>query len=113
MKRSLLALVFAFVLSGVSFAHPPSDIKAEFSILSHDLTATIVHPVDNPSEHYISAIEVTLNNQPVIQDTLDRQDSETSIMVIYNIPTAGLGDVIEIKAHCNKGGELAKKITVQ
>ena len=110
--RIFVGLVLALSFCAVSFAHPPSEIEAEVSILSHDLTATIVHPVNNPDEHYIDSIKVTLNGQTVIQDTFKKQDNNHSIMVIYNIPTAGLGDTVVIYAHCNKGGDMEKKITV-
>ena len=110
--RMFVALSLLLSFCAPAAAHPPAQIDAEFSIISHDLTVTIVHPVADPETHYIDAVRVSLNNQVVIDDKLDRQDNNASIMVIYNIPTAGLGDNIVIYAHCNKGGDKEQKLTV-
>ncbi len=106
----VLSLFFAF--NSVAYAHPPSDIKITFDPATKILTAVIMHDVANPLNHYIKKVDVGLNGKDIIEQTLSRQDNNTTQTVSYLIPDVKNGDILSVEGHCSISGKLQKEITV-
>ena len=99
-----------FILSTQAFAHPPSDIKITFDPQTKILSAVIYHGVSNPSAHYIKKVDVSLNGQEIIHQSLSRQDNFNTQTVSYLIPDAKAGDVFAVEAYCSISGKLEKEL---
>ncbi|MHB8155085.1 MAG: hypothetical protein ACYDFR_03420 [Candidatus Omnitrophota bacterium] len=112
MKKVVLLFGFFafFVMSAAAYAHPPSDIKITFDPKTKMLTAVIIHDVSNPSKHYIKKVDVALNGEEIIQQSISRQDNFDSQTVSYLIPDAKVGDVFSVEGYCSISGKLEKQL---
>jgi desulfoferrodoxin (superoxide reductase-like protein) len=70
-----------------------------------------LHPVSNPNSHYVKRVEVTLNNQKIIEQTFSLQEGNSQ-EVIYHIPSLKISDTVTVEAFCNIGGSQKKTIII-
>jgi len=101
----LIALLGVVALcTGAALAHPPADIKLTLDAASHVLTVTAMHQSQDTSKHYVSEIDVWLNdNLIVIQKFTGQTDAATQI-ASYVINAAKTGDTIRVNAVCSIRG---------
>lgn len=112
-KIILLSILCTFIfVCSVAFAHPPSDIKAEYNLQTRILTVIITHHVNNPGSHYIGKIDIWLNGKEIIEHKISKQDNNSSQFAVYMIPDAKSGDVIAVEGYCSINGKLRKEITL-
>lgn len=111
-KISIMAIL---LLAGVSIAHahPPSDIQLTFDAASKTLQAVIFHSVNNPVNHYINKVDVGLNGKEIIEQTISKQENNTSQTVRYYISDVKEGDVLSVEGYCNVSGKLKREIAVK
>ncbi len=110
---ALFVLLTTLVFSFVSYTHPPTKIEMEFNNEDKILKVDVHHPVLAPRNHYINKIEVYVNdNLKIIQD-FDHQLSKKTQKAGYFIFEAKKGDVIKVKATCNKHGDKTASLTVK
>ncbi len=113
-KIVLLVLICAFIAVCTDvYAHPPSDIKIEYSRESRMMTVIVTHPVNNPEKHFINKIEVLLNGKEIIEHKISKQDNEKYQFSGYMVTDAKPGDVITVEAYCSVSGKLRKEIKVK
>ena len=108
----IIAVCMLICMTGVSFAHPPSDITITFEPVTKMVEAVITHQVSNPQNHYIKKVDVGLNGKEVIEHSISRQDNNSTQTVTYLIPDAKAGDIISIEAYCSISGKLTKEIKI-
>lgn len=115
MNKIIATLVcVTFVLcAAMAYAHPPTDIQISFNPATKMLAAVIIHPVSNPTGHFINKVDIGLNGKEVIGHSISQQDNNTSQTVSYLIPDAKPGDSISVEAYCSISGKLEKEIKVQ
>jgi desulfoferrodoxin (superoxide reductase-like protein) len=101
----LLAWLFVFVCVFLTpgFSHPPDAVNVAIS--ANTVVITVDHPVQNPMEHYIKMITVTLNGEEKIRQIFTLQKGNQQY-VMYVLPELRKGDKVEVEATCNKFGTL-------
>lgn len=105
----LAAVLFAALHPAAAIAHAPSDVAVNYDLASQTLEAAIKHTRFSDG-HYIEKVEVKKNGNIVILQEYKSQPTET-VVYSYKV-TAGAGDILEVKASCNKFGSRTQKITV-
>ena len=106
-------LFFGLLFISTILAHGPKEIDLEFNTETKILKISIAHNVRNPNEHYIDEVEVLLNDETVVVQTLSMQTNKDGLELIYIITDAKPGDTIEVKASCNKFGRKKGEIEVK
>lgn len=116
-EKSLFVIVgmLIFVLgAGSAFAHPPSQILAQFTPETRILDIRIPHSVaDARGDHYISEVRVFRNSQEIIVQYIASQFSPQEQRVQYLVVDAQKGDTLTIYARCNKFGEKKVDLIVE
>ena len=92
-------------------AHPPEKVILSYDQDTHALTAEVVHPVFDPSRHYVDRIEVFLNGKKILEKEPARQNS-TSVSEVYPLTDVKSGDSVKLIAFCNKGGDQSGQIQI-
>ncbi|MBU0502808.1 MAG: hypothetical protein ABH882_01745 [Candidatus Omnitrophota bacterium] len=110
MRKLVFLTISTLFLSSPVFSHPPSDIKV--SIQGSEVKCDILHSVADPAKHYIYEVKVDLNGIKVIEQQLETQTDNDKQSVVYIIPSLKKSDKLAIWAHCNKGGEQSKEVSV-
>jgi len=110
-KAIFLFTVISF-LSGMVYAHPPSDIKITFDPDTKILHAVIYHNTSNPINHYIKKVDVGLNGKEIIEHQISREDNNETQTVSYLIPDAKDCNSLSVEGYCSISGKLKKEITV-
>jgi hypothetical protein len=105
----LAAVVFTAFYPAAAGAHAPGSVALGYDLSSQTLQATITHTRFSDS-HYIDKVEVKKNGNLVSLQAYKSQPTE-AVVYSYKV-TAVAGDVLEVKAYCNKFGSRTQKITV-
>ena len=106
----ILAVLAFFAFYPVTAgAHGPKEVKLAYDIGSKTLEATITHTPHSES-HYIQKVEIKKNGEVVTLQEYSSQPTET-FTYSYKVEAVA-GDVIELKASCNRFGSRTEKLTV-
>jgi hypothetical protein len=105
----LLAVLFS---AGSVSGHPADSITARFDVETRMLTVTVLHPVRDAEKHFIGKIEVELNGEDAVRQDFLRQADTGGQQAVYLMIDAGVGDRIEVTAHCNVFGKKSLEIKV-
>ncbi len=111
-KGIALAVIFLFVFCFSALATPPTDIIITFDMAKSIVKADIEHPTENPKEHFIYLIQVSVNGKKLIKQEATEQLNADKQEVMYIIPGLKPGDKVSIDADCNKYGDLTKETVV-
>jgi len=101
------------LFAGTVLAHPPAHIEVSFNREAKILTAKIIHPVENPSAHYIAKIDVALNGKEVLSHKISRQDNENEQVVAYLLPDVKTGDEVSVEGYCSITGKKEARIRIE
>jgi len=112
-KILFILLFICLVSTSIVYAHPPKDIEISYEPATKMLTAIIVHDTSNPLGHYIKKVDIGLNDQEIIQQTISRQDNNNSQKVSFYIPDTKAGDRLSVEGYCSISGKLEKEIIVK
>lgn len=114
-KNRISKIVFLSIclFSLKTYSHPPQKINLDFNNEEKILKIEVIHPVLSPENHYIKKIEVYLNDNLRIVQDFDHQITKEKQKAGYFIFEAKKGDVIKVKAICNKHGDKTEKLIVQ
>jgi hypothetical protein len=110
MKKMILLLFIGLLWSLSSLnATPPKSIAVSYK--EGTLHLRIYHDTDNTKNHFIARIIIYYNGILILNNEFQDQSSKKMQELIFRV---GLkqGDVVEIKAFCNKKGGRAVKYTV-
>jgi len=103
----LLALTLLFPAPVV--AHPPQKLLLAYDGATQTLSVTVTHNRFSAG-HYIEKIEIRKNGAVVAVQDYKSQPAETFTST-YKV-SAAKGDVLEVKATCNKFGSDTEKLVV-
>lgn len=111
MDRKVFSIAGALLcmFSASAFAHPPAKVE----VVAHKKKVEIkaVHAVTDPKTHFVKQVEVFRNGDSVAVEDLHGQTNAMQQTATVKVPKLKKGDVIEVKARCNKGGERSGKTT--
>jgi len=111
-KITALTVGFLFILCFSALATPPTDIIITFDTANSIVKADIEHPTENPKEHFIYNIEVSVNGKKLIKQEATEQVNADIQKVMYLIPGLKAGDKVSVYAECNKYGDMTKEAVV-
>ena len=106
---ALAAVALVAFCPAMAGAHGPKEVKLGYDAAAKTLQATITH-TNFSAGHYIEKVEVKKNGKPLLSQEYKSQPSETFTQS-YKVEAAA-GDVLEVKASCNKFGSKTEKLTV-
>ena len=106
---SLVAL-FALVIVPV-LAHPPTNMTLIYELSSHTLSVTVFHSVGDQNTHYIEYVTINKNGAFETDRNYTSQASVSAYLDVFNID-AVQGDVLQVTAYCNQGGQITDQVTV-
>lgn len=111
----LLALIVLIGLGSAlitpALAHPPSANALEYDAARQTLTVAITHTVDDPSNHYVSRLELTRNGAPYLTEDYSNQPTKSEFTHTLAVEAVN-GDVLGVTATCNRYGSIKKELTV-
>jgi len=111
MKRLFgLTLMFLMLATNAALAHPPKTIDIKVS--GTKLDVSVYHKVKNSIGHFMYKISVKVNGKLVIVQEFSMQTGNGTD-VSYVVPSLKMGDVIELEAFCNNGGQKRETISVE
>jgi hypothetical protein len=101
----VLALVSIAVLSGGALANPPSNVMVTYDPGVGDLIVTVVHPVDDPTTHYVKQVTVMQGDTVLADTSYTSQPDKSSFKYRYNLPQLkeSSGE-IRVNAQCSQFG---------
>lgn len=113
MKRYLVILCMLFVAMpcALAYAHPPEKVTLSFNQETGALSVEVIHPVSNPSTHFINRIEILQNGEMIKDEEPPRQDTRM-LTVVYSLPELKPGDIIKVTAFCSRFGERSEEIKI-
>lgn len=109
----VIMLLSMLVFSLKIYTHPPTKIGLNFDNKEKILRVEVEHPVLFVRQHYIKKIEVYLNDDLIIVQDFNYQLAKKTQKAGYFIFEAENGDVIKVKANCNKHGDKTARLVVQ
>ncbi|MFA5362171.1 MAG: hypothetical protein WC335_02845 [Candidatus Omnitrophota bacterium] len=110
MKIVLWLFIITVVFLTPVFSHPPDAVNVAIS--ANTVVITIDHPVQNPLDHYIRLVTVSVNGEDKIRQTFTLQKGNQQY-VMFILPELKKGDTVEVEATCNKFGSLKAQETVE
>ena len=105
-------LLLLFITNDLSWAHPPGNIELELDSTRTVLSVKVGHKVNNPDKHFIVSLTVKLNDNEMIKQTFQRQDTKENTEVLYKLNNLKAGDRIEVTGQCNVTGKLKTTLIV-
>ena len=116
MKKLIFLLVFVF--TGVlAYAHPPVINSVVYDSATKILTISFTHdvtksPVADTKKHFIKEVDVSYDNNKVIAQIFDDQETPQTEVVLYKA-LLDPGDMIKIDASCSLKGSVTTNITIK
>ena len=109
---SLLVAVFLLAwFPAPGGAHSPKEIALSYDQAKKALEVRITHGVDDPVKHYIESVEIKKNGKTLSKTEYKSQPGEATFLYTYPVDVVP-GDILEVKASCNKFGSKTVKMTV-
>ena len=109
---TLFLVLGLLISSSVVLAHPPSRMQLSYAGEEGVLSVEISHRVGNPSSHYVDKISIVLNGELVIEESYNEQDASNGGTYRYEL-AASNGDTVEVRATCNRFGNISSSIEVK
>lgn len=113
MKTKLGLIALMVILPFYLFADPAKKVTLSYNKETHKLSLIIDHPVTNAKEHFIDIITILVDGKEVKVIKPNKQTSLKTEMLDVEIPEIKTSSKIEVKTHCNEGGNKTGKLTVK
>jgi len=113
MKRALLICSLLLLISVTALAHKAAAQDIQYDKSKNLLTVSFEHKVSNPANHFITKIEIKLNNKDLLEQDSYKQESALGGSFFYKVIDAKPGDKFTLTTTCNKGGKLASTYEVK
>lgn len=110
--KSLLTLMIVILICSPVFAHPAEKIELKCDEAASALDVSIVHPVKNTANHYISKIVVSVDGKVIEEKTLKSQTDPKTEQAVFEIKDLKKGSKIEVEATCSVFGKLKGSIVI-
>lgn len=114
-KRMFLAVVLLLsflALANEGAAHPPSSIDLRYEPAGRLLVVEFKHLVQDGQSHFIKEVQVQVNGKAFARVELYAQAGKDSGQVSLALPDVKQGDLVSVKATCNKFGEMKKDLRI-
>lgn len=112
MKKTVLSIVMvAFAM--VALAHPPKKVSITYDKETGKITVTAEHSVKDVKKHYISKAYVMVNDEEIKVEEFTEQTDLTTAVLVIDMPELKAGDIVKVKAKCNKSGARAAEIIIE
>ena len=98
---ALLILLFAVPV----FSNPPQDITLK--IFEAKLEVFVVHPSNDPAQHFIKTIKVFKNDEEIFSKEFSGQETEGQ-KALFSLSDLKKTDKIKVLAVCSVYGKLEK-----
>ncbi len=109
---AVLLLVFVAVMAGPAAAHPPSSIDLRYEPAGRLLVVGFKHLVQDANAHFIKEIKVQVNGKEFAKIELTAQSGKDGGQVSLSLPEVKTGDLVNVKAECNRFGEMKKDLRI-
>lgn len=110
-------ITFATLIVIIGFiplsAHPASQVTLSYDQETQILRVDFEHKVSNALVHFINKIEVKLNDNIIIEQKIDIQDTKDGGTFIYKVPGLEPGDKISVTTECNKNGKKSAELEIE
>ena len=110
MKKYAIFLVI--MVLGTLWAHPASELQANYNPQTQTLTLEFEHKVRSADSHFIDKIEIEQNGEPIITQHTELQQSKDGGNYFYKIIGLEAGEEIKITINCNKFGKKILEYTI-
>jgi len=107
----LLLGIFIFIPHNGE-AHPPRDMEIVFIEEEQVLEISMIHVSSDPRDHFIRTVIVYKNGEETDKRLFTKQTTAQGLTIQMPLQ-AQSGDVIEVKAICNKAGFKTASITIE
>lgn len=112
--KKIFLIIGCFLLSAqLVYASPPTSIDVTYDSKTKKITALVYHQSYNIKKHYINVVTLIVNGAVVEVQRFHWQHTAREQTAVFDVPDLKPGDVITIKAFCNKGGQLAQDIKIK
>lgn len=102
LRAFMLALVSIAALCGGALAHPPSDATMTYDQNTGDLLVTIIHQIDDSTNHYVKRVTVLQGNTVLIDKSYTSQPDRSSFTYRYPLPQLkGSSGELKVNAQCS------------
>ena len=111
MKKLMLTCACLVSFCTLVNADPPKSV--DIKIDQDKIEITAIHGTRNALVHYISNIDVMVNEKKMIEQKFIRQKDTAAQSAVYLYPGLKKGDTVQAEATCNKFGSLKKEVVVE
>lgn len=111
--KKIIIILFVLALSMGLFAHSASTVKLRYDVKTKLLYVNFEHGVKNAQDHFISNVDIKVNDKPLVTQKALEQDKLTGGAFVYKIAGLKAGDKIMVTTECNKGGKQSGSTTVK
>jgi hypothetical protein len=108
----LLLLLSVLVMVSPGAAHPPSSIDLRYEPAGRLLVVAFKHLVQDGQSHYIKEVQVQINGKAFARVELYAQAGKEAGQVSMALSDVKQGDLVSVKATCNKFGEMKKDLRI-
>ncbi len=111
MKKKVFLMMFLLGILLLS-AHPADEISANYDHSEQLLEIEIMHNVRDAAKHFITEIKIAWNDEEIIVQKFQEQNTKEKLAICYKIYSIQPGDILEISARCNKFGTKKLEFTI-
>ena len=110
--RFFLALMILALACTPMFAHPAQKVELKWDEAASLLHVSIVHPVKNTANHYISKIVVSVDGKVAEERALKSQSDSKTEQAVFEMKGLKKGARIEVEVTCNVFGKLKENMVI-
>ena len=110
--KLLLTLMSAIIICTPLYAHPAEMVELKWNEAVSVLDVSILHPVKNTANHYISKIVVSVDGKVIEEMSLKSQSDPGTEHAQFEIKDVKSGSKIEVEATCNVTGKLKETMVL-
>jgi len=112
MKTILLISFLLICCMPVLKAHSASMVELEYERETNILKVSFIHKVTNIEEHFIDEVVVQLNEETIIEQTVNQQENNDGGIFFYKIPGLKSGDKLKAITNCNRIGKKSAELEI-
>ncbi len=117
MRKKVLMIPFLAVLflvaASCAAAHPPTSIELDYSQDYGILGIWIGHAVGSTSSHFIEEVEIKVGGREAAELRYVSQGDRSGERIVVTIGKFAPGTRIEVKAECNRSGDVTGVLVVE
>lgn len=115
-KKRVFAGIILFLsfllMASTGAAHPPSSLDLRYEPAGRLLVVAFKHLVQDGQSHFVKEVKIHINGKEFADVELYVQSGKDGGQVSVSLPEVRQGDLVSVKATCNKFGELKKDLRI-